>query len=231
VVVRVLTDALHATPPGTEPDDALLARLYAPPTLPWLRVNMVTTADGAATGPGGVTGSINNAVDKRVFHLLRRTSDVVVVGSGTARAERYRSAPVPMVLVSRQGHVPALLRDAAPGAVLLATCADAPGLGDSRAVLGDDNVLVLGATSVDLVGLRHALVERGLRNLLCEGGPHLLADLVRAGVVDELCLTQVPHLVADDHPRIAVGDPVDRELDLAVLLEESGTLLGRWFLR
>lgn len=229
--MRVLIDALQGTPPGAEPDDETLARLYAPPTLPWLRVNMVATADGAATGPGGVTGSINNAVDRKVFHLLRRTSDVVVVGSGTARAEGYRSAPVPLVLVSRRGHVPELLRSGAPGSVLIATCADAPGLEESRELLGAENVLALGGSSVDLAGLRDGLADRGLGNILCEGGPHLLADLLGARVVDELCLTQVPTMVAGDHPRITAGEPVDRHLDLRVLLEESGTLLGRWFVR
>ncbi|MDX6327020.1 MAG: hypothetical protein QOK15_3374 [Nocardioidaceae bacterium] len=229
--MRVLIDAVRGTTTGHEPDDGLLAELYAAPALPWLRVNMVSTVDGAATGADGVTGSINNPVDKRVFHLLRRTSDVIVVGSGTARAEGYRSAPVPLVVVSRRGGVPEQLRDAGPGQVLLATSAEAAGLHESRRQLGSDHVLVVGESKVDLVELRRALVERGFQRLHCEGGPHLLADLLQAGVVDELCLTQVPLVVAGDHPRIIVGEDVARTLELQVLLEESGTLLGRWFLR
>jgi riboflavin biosynthesis pyrimidine reductase len=229
--MRVLVDELSGTATGAAPDDEQLAALYAPPSLPWLRVNMVSTADGAATGTGAVTGSINNTVDKRVFHLLRRTSDVIVVGSGTARAEGYGPAVVPLVLVSRRGDVPERLRGAPAGSVLLATVEDSPGLQESRRVLGDGNVLVLGRSSVDLGGLRRTLAGRGLRNILCEGGPHLLADLLEAGAVDELCLTQVPQVVAGKHPRITVGVEVDRALDLRLLLEESGTLLGRWFVR
>jgi riboflavin biosynthesis pyrimidine reductase len=229
--MRVLIDELTGGPAGREPDAEELGRLYAPPSRPWLRVNMVSTADGAATGPGGVTGSINNPVDKRVFHLLRRTSDVIVVGSGTARAERYGPAVAPLVLVSRSGEVPGGLRGAAPGAVLLATSASAPALVATRTLLGEGNVLVLGRSSVDLVGLRQSLVDRGFLNILCEGGPHLLADLLDAGVVDELCLTQVPQVVGGGHPRITVGADLDRALELRVLLEESGTLLGRWFVR
>ncbi len=34
-----------------------------------------------------------------------------------------------------------------------------------------------------------ALVERGLPQILCEGGPHLLGALTAADLVDELCLT------------------------------------------
>lgn len=229
--MRVLIDALRDTTAGVEPDDDLLAALYAPPSLPWLRVNMVTTADGSATGPGGLTGSINNEADGRVFHLLRRTSDVIVVGASTARAEGYRSAPVPLVLVSLSGQVPEPLRGNPEGTVLLATCADAPGLAECRRLLGEEQVIVLGQSLVDLAALREALVARGLRNLLCEGGPRLLVHLLQAGVVDELCLTQVPTLVGGTHPRITVGDDVRLGLDLAVLLEEAGTLLGRWFVR
>ena len=52
---------------------------------------MVSTVDGAATGPDGRSGGINNAADKRVFDTLRRLCDAVVVGAGTARDEGYRA--------------------------------------------------------------------------------------------------------------------------------------------
>jgi riboflavin biosynthesis pyrimidine reductase len=215
---------------GTDGDvsDADLERLYAPPDRAWLRVNMVSTVDGAATGDDGRSGDINNAADKRVFDTLRRLADVIVVGAGTARAERYRPARVPIVLVSRRGEVPESLQAAPPGSVLLATCASAPGLDGARAALGDEHVLVLGDDAVDLGALRAALEARGHRSLLSEGGPHLLRDLLAAGVVDELTATVVPRLVAGDGPRIAAGPAVDVPLELTLLLEEHGTLLGRW---
>ena len=76
--------------------------------------------------------------------------------------------------------------------------------------------------------MKAALAERGLRNLLSEGGPYLLRDLLAAGVVDELCVTFVPRVVAGVHPRITEGASVDVPMGLALLLEEDGTLLGRW---
>ena len=106
-------------------DEEGLAELYAVPATPWLRVNMVSTVDGSATGESGVTGTINNAADKRVFHALRRFADVIVVGAGTARTERYRPADRPIVVVSRRADVPETLRGAAPGQVLMATVAGA----------------------------------------------------------------------------------------------------------
>lgn len=220
--MRVLVDTL-ASPTHD------LVDLYRPPRLPWLRVNMVSTLDGAANGESGKSGSINNDADKAVFDALRAQADAVVVGAGTARTEGYRVTDVPLVLVSRSGQVPEGLRDAPAGKVLLATCAASPGLEEARSLLGDD-VLVVGEDEVDLAALKTALVDRGLTNLLSEGGPHLLRDLVDAGAADELCLTWVPRLIGGVHPRIVAGDPVDADLELAVLLENDGTLLARWFL-
>ena len=211
---------------GPDTDD--LAQLYAAPADPWLRVNMVETLDGAATGDSGRSGSINNAADQVVYHQLRALADAIVVGAGTARIEGYAPVDRPTVVVSRQGHVPDRLRGGTPGAVLLATCAAAELLDEARALLGDEQVLVLGSHRVDLAVLKQTLVERGLTQLLCEGGPHLLRDLVADGVADELCATIVPRLVGGDRPRITQGPPVDVPLRLHLLLEAEGTLLGRW---
>jgi riboflavin biosynthesis pyrimidine reductase len=212
---------------GPETDD--LAELYAVPRRPWLRVNMVSTLDGAATGDTGRTGSINNEVDKRVFDHLRQSADVIVVGAGTARVEGYRPAARPIVVVSRRGDVPETLRGAPPGSVLLATCAAAEHLDEARGLLGERHVLVLGSHRVDLPRLKQLLADRGWTEVLSEGGPHLLRDLLASGAADELCATLVPQLVAGDHPRITHGAPVDVRLELGVLLEGHGTLLGRWF--
>jgi riboflavin biosynthesis pyrimidine reductase len=226
--MRVLIDRTGGPELDAEADDERLRSLYAPPRTPWLRVNMVSTVDGAATGASGLTGSINNPADKRVFHLLRSTSDAIVVGAGTARAERYGPAVAPIVLVSRAGKVPAKLQGATSGRVLLATCAASPGLPESRRLIGEENVLVVGEESVDLGMLRSELAGRGLRNLLSEGGPRLLGAMLAAQVVDELCVTVVPQAIAGTHLRITDGAGVDVPLELATLLEEDGTLLGRW---
>ena len=175
----------------SDQSDADLDVLYAVPSTPWLRVNMISTVDGAATGPDGRSGGINNAADKRVFDTLRRLCDAVVVGAGTARDEGYRDLSKPLVLVSRRGQLPPRLRDAEPGSVLMATCAAAEHLDETRALLGDEQVLVLGQHRVDLAELKRTLADRGLVSLLSEGGPHLLRDLLAEGAVDELDLTVV----------------------------------------
>ena len=208
--------------------DDELAQVYAPLAEPWLRVNFVSTVDGAAQGSDGLSKSINNAVDKRVFNLLRRRAHCLVVGAGTLRTEGYDVPRLPLVAVTRSGQVPPTLREAPPGRIILATTSSVPGLAESRELLGADQVWELGETTVDQVALKERCVERGWTDILSEGGPQLFGSMLAAGVVDELCLTIVPRLIGGDHLRLVTGVAVDVALRPHVLLEEDGTLLGRW---
>ncbi len=210
--------------------DVPLEELYAAPSEPWLRVNMVATVDGAATGASGTSRSINNDVDEVVFQLLRQQADVLVVGAGTLRDEAYAPNRLPIVVVTRSGAVPPTLAACPPGQVLVATCAHAPHLAAARQVVGEEQVLVLGSHRVDLAALREQLVERGFRRILSEGGPHLLRDLLDQGCVDEIDATVVPRVIGGTHPRILDGPPVDVPLRLHSLLEQDGTLLARWLI-
>lgn len=225
---------MSATGQTGDVDDAGLAQAYAAEPAEdglWVRINMVSSLDGSAQGDNGVTDSINNPADKRVFHALRSYADVVVVGAGTARTENYGPADKPLVVVSRTGEINERLLQAPRGSVILATVEHAAGLEAARAALGEENVMILGGYSIDFTALRRELAARGWTQILGEGGPHVLRDLLAVGVVDELCLTIVPRIVGGEHLRIVEGQPVDVELDPVLLLEEEGTLLGRWVVK
>ena len=208
--------------------DDELAAAYTPEREPWLRVNFVSTVDGAAQGSDGLSGTINNDADKRVFDALRRRADCLVVGAGTLRSEEYDVPALPLVVVSRSADLPPTLRDAPRGRILMATVASSDGLAAAREALGEENVLVLGDDVIDLALLTSELADRGWTEQLCEGGPSLFADMLAAGVVDELCLTIVPMLTGGDAVRIATGADLDVALRPALLLEQDGTLRGRW---
>ncbi len=214
--------------PLADLSDDELAEVYAPRTTPWLRVNFVSTVDGAAQGPDGLSKSINNAADMRVFNALRDRADCLVVGAGTLRAEGYQIPRKPLVVVSRSGVVPEGLKEAPAGRITMATVATAPHLAETRSIIGTENTLVLGDDEVDLVALKRELATRGWVDQLSEGGPHLFGSLLAAGVVDELCHTIVPRLIGGAHLRILAGVDVDVTLEPVSLLEQDGTILGRW---
>ena len=73
-------------------DDAGLAARYACPDpgagVPWVRANMVMSLDGAASLLGR-SGGLSGEADRQVFAMLRAITDVILVGAGTVRAEKY----------------------------------------------------------------------------------------------------------------------------------------------
>ena len=85
--------------------------------------------------------------------------------------------------------------------------------------------------AADLPSALGDLRRRGVRLLLCEGGPGLLGALVGAGLLDELCLTIVPALAADDRePGILDGIRDMRRLRLRRVLAVGGELFCRYAL-
>jgi len=235
---------IYAAPLG----DAELATLYAYPAEPWLRANMVASVDGAAS-LNGVTKGLSSAADKRLFALLRTLADVIVVGAATVRAEKYAPVrqhelwpdlrpgrtPTPpiAVITARLDLDPSspLIANAPAGArTIIITTAQAPA-GRRAALEGQAEVIVAGQQSVDLKAAIAALAERGHRRMLAEGGPHLLAQIAEAGLLDELCLTISPVLAGPDGNRILAGPlPASspQPLALAHVLEDDGYLLCRY---
>lgn len=213
----------------------------------WVRVNFISSIDGAATS-GGLSAGLGSPADLRVFDLLRRLCDVVVVGAGTVRAEgygamrleapasRWRRAhglpehPVFAIVSAGLNLDPStpIFTDA-PVRPIVVTTEDAPQeRADAFAEVAD--VVRAGRSRVDTVRMRTLLDERGLSQVHCEGGPSLFGDLIRDDTVDELCLTLGPALEGPGAPRIVGGDPAAhrRGMDLAHVLESKGMLLLRY---
>jgi riboflavin biosynthesis pyrimidine reductase len=86
-----------------------------------------------------------------------------------------------------------------------------------------------GALSVDYL-LSHLRSECEVRAVLCEGGPHLLGQLVAADAVDDLFLTTTPVMVGGDQaPRVLEGALTEHpRFELAELLEADGELFARY---
>lgn len=220
--MRVLLADHPAAPvsPGDSLDTAGIDALYASSD-PLLRLNFVATLDGAANGPDGRSGTINSEADHRGFAAMRRAADVLLVGAGTARAENYGPARTPIVVVSRRPALPESLQGS--GAVLATT--------ESSGAVEGERTWICGEDRVDLSRVIARAREVFGPHVLSEGGPTLAAELVAAGLVDELALSWTPRLVGGErgtHPRILDGAHVDADLTCRHLLEEEGTMLGLW---
>jgi len=228
-------------PDDTGLDDTALAAHYAYPdglTAPYVRVNFVTSADGAASMEGR-SGGLGSAADRRVFGILRRLADVVLAGAGTVRSENYggarkptlgRDTPPPIAVVTGSADLdPAgrLFTETVVPPIIL-TLGTAPAQRRDALVAAGGDVVVLERLTPDLVLAE--LARRGLHQVLCEGGPMLFGSLVAADAVDELCLTISPLLAGGTAGRIASGPPgtEPRAMELAGALHEAGTVLLRY---
>jgi riboflavin biosynthesis pyrimidine reductase len=238
-------DQLWPEPMDDLGDDELIADLAAPRG-PWLRVNFVASVDGAAT-TAGVSGGLGDAADKRMFELLRRVSDVVLVGAGTVRAEGYaglrvsaesarwrerRGMPAHPVFAIVSGSLdldPAspIFTDAPVRPVVIVTARADAARRERFSALAD--VVVAGEETLDVALALAALHARGLVHVLNEGGPSLFGALIAADAVDELCLTVAARLEAGDAPRIAHGTlEAPAGLALERVLRHESTLLLRY---
>lgn len=212
--------------------------------LPLLAVNFVTTLDGRATIDGRAN-PIGSDTDLRMLLGLRTRFGALMVGAETMRAEPYgRLVPDPQARAQRERR--GLSHD--PLAVLITGSMDLPwdaplftnGGGRVLIITSSDRDAPDTATSLRLVrqqgervdlreALRYLRRERGLRSVLCEGGPHVFGQLAAADLVDEVFLTFAPKLSGGDEPRILEGRlPEVRGMRLAWLLEEGGELFARY---
>jgi riboflavin biosynthesis pyrimidine reductase len=214
---------------------------------PLVRANMVASADGGAS-VGGRSGPLGGPADRMVFGVLRSLADVIVVGAGTARTERYRPVresevwaglrdgrpPTPAIAVVTRSldldSCSRLLTDAPAFArTIVLTTSDAPKQRRS-ALAGSATVLDVGRSAVDPARAISALADLGCRQILTEGGPHLLGQFISAGVLDELCLTISPVLAGPEPGRIVAGPGLQEpsQLHLAHVLADDGTLLCKY---
>jgi riboflavin biosynthesis pyrimidine reductase len=230
------------------PAHELLAEVRATerahPDRPFVFVNMVETADGRAAVDGR-TEALGGEADLELLLELRAIADAVLIGTGTLRAEGYarlvRSperrarrkaiglAEDPLVvLLSRRFDIPweAGLFQASEQPVLVYSGPDA---GEPPATPAPVEVVRLEdpAPAAALADLR----ARGIRALLCEGGPKLTRSLVADGLADELFLTIAALLTGDpSEPTILTGArlPEPAELELVWTLRAGSELFLRY---
>jgi len=213
----------------------------AHPDRPYLILNFATTLDGRAAIDGR-SGPIGSRTDAEMLQRLRTRFDAVMIGAGTMRAERYGRVVADqarrerrerlglphdplVVIVSGRLDLPwdaPLFSEGGRVLVFTASDQEPPAVEASLRVVRHEGRVEMAEA------LRYLRRERGIRALLCEGGPRLHSELWSLGLVDELFLTVAPKLTGAG-PSILEGElPAPTPLQLAWLLEQDGELFGRY---
>jgi riboflavin biosynthesis pyrimidine reductase len=219
---------------------------------------MVSTVDGRAT-LGGRSGAISDRADRELFHGLRGTVDAVMAGADTVRVERYgriipseerrrarvehglSEEPLACIVSGRlalEPDIPLLAEPDAHVVIVTSSAASLPAGGGPQAQI--EYIRAERDGGLDLSAALRKLRERfAVESLLCEGGPHLNSELLRAGLVDELFLSFAPKLAGGDPTdgqaplRILAGAELDPALELELLgvLESDSELFLRYGVR
>jgi riboflavin biosynthesis pyrimidine reductase len=183
--------------------------------------NFVSTIDGVAAlpektdSPAVISG--HSVADRFVMGLLRALSDAVVIGAGTMRdavrhlwtpgyiypdlAEEFDKlrvdlgkTPEPsLIVVTGEGNLPMDHPALRRGAIIVTSTPTSERLTEAL----PDKCRVVALTDdprIEPDDLKDFLLAEGLRHVLSEAGPRLFAQLLEAGLVDELFLTSSPIL-------------------------------------
>lgn len=152
--------------------------------LPLVTLKMASTLDGSVAATDRTSRWITSEESRRDAHILRSKSDAVVVGAGTIRSDDplltvrldgAEAQPLPVIVAGTQP-LPAEGRIWERSPLVIATGPiDIPS-GDAVIVDGEDD-------RPDPKATARALADRGLLDVLLEGGPHLAASWWRSGVV------------------------------------------------
>jgi diaminohydroxyphosphoribosylaminopyrimidine deaminase/5-amino-6-(5-phosphoribosylamino)uracil reductase len=202
--------------------------------LPTVTLKMASSLDGRSAASDGSSRWITSEEARADVQRLRAWADAIVVGAGTALADRpsltvrdpryARARPPLRVVVDTSGRVPGqggVFDDAAP--TLVATTAATPEDHVRSWTDAGAEVLVLDRDEGGGVSLGHLLESLGKRDVqgvLVEGGATLAWSLVRDGLLDDVVLYVAPKLVGGRAaPGIIAGEglaPIAGALELTI---------------
>lgn len=207
---------------------------YAPHSPEHVRLTLVTTLDGRAAGPDGTSESLTTRTDRMVLGVVRQHADVVLVGAESVRREglrRPRRAALAVVSLSGDltGHRLDADSDRTAPVIVLTTEA---GAARAAASVPDAAVVIIDPSSdgrIPPTAIVAALRDRGFAGIAAEGGPALAAQLLGAGLVDELCLTVMPSVGGPGLAALGLASAPFSRLSLRQLLvDDEGAQYGRW---
>ena len=206
---------------------------YITTRTPFVTAKYAMSLDGKIATRSGSSRWITGAAARQYAHILRASSDAVVVGIGTAivddplltvrpsQGDPILSQPV-RVVVDTQGRFPLTSRMLGqPGKTIIACCSVTL---DKKKHLEDTGAVVLElrpfGQGVDLLDLLKALGSMQITSILVEGGATLLGGLFDRDLVDKIVAFVAPKIIGGRDSLTAVGgvgiDLIDEAKDFEI---------------
>jgi len=170
---------------------------------PHVVLKLAATLDGRIATAAGESRWITGPAARARGHLMRARADAVMVGAGTARADDPMldvrgmgpQAAQPVRIVADGGlSLPLTGRLVASAGAQPLWVLHRPGADhDRRAALESAGARLIEVPAgpdgrLDTAAALMRLGQEGVTRLLCEGGGHLAASLIGAGLADEIAL-------------------------------------------
>lgn len=216
---------------------AFIAARYRRTDPGYVRLNMITSVNGAAAGADGTSDTLTSRVDRSILGAIRDDADVVLVGAQSVRAEGYvlpRTALLAVVTRSGElgGHRLHVREhtgsEHTPPRRVLIVCPQGSPADINGVQLGpgiEPEVVAVpmasDGRSLAPAAIVAALASRGLGRIVCEGGPAVATQFVEAGLIDEFCLTVAPAVEAASTPLFAVSAAARPDTEVAGMLVDA----------
>jgi 5-amino-6-(5-phosphoribosylamino)uracil reductase len=197
---------------------------------PYVIIVSEVTVDGKLTLSKGVSSKeIMKFMDEeanRYLHETRAKVDGIMVGAETIRTDnpyltvRYVSGKNPTrIIPTSTADIPLdanILKKDSP--TIIVTTEKAP---EERvkALSEKVEVIIAGKEEVDLFKMMDILYNRGIRNLMVEGGSTLNWNLIKNGLVDEIRIIHMPFIVGGTDTPTLVGGEGFKSLEEVVKLK------------
>jgi 2,5-diamino-6-(ribosylamino)-4(3H)-pyrimidinone 5'-phosphate reductase len=177
------------------------------PSRPYVHVNCAISLDGRLAFAGGKRAILSGPHDLARVQGLRADLGAVLVGVGTVLLDdpslrihwdllnRPPGPPPLRICLDGRGRLPPsarLLDGTQPTIVATTKSAGRPYPATVETIVAGPG------PEVDLPILLRALADRGTRGLLVEGGAHVIASFLRAGLVDRMTVYVAPVLIGGE---------------------------------
>jgi diaminohydroxyphosphoribosylaminopyrimidine deaminase/5-amino-6-(5-phosphoribosylamino)uracil reductase len=185
--------------------------------IPYVTVKYAQTLDGRIATKTGDSQWISSEASRKYVHVLRSTSDCVMVGAGTVTADnpqltvRHVKGKNPLrIIVDSKLRIPiksSVLIDDNPHQTIIAATSNAPSRKKTAIKKLGVEVLVVKKDKdgkVSLVDLLKELGKREIMSVLVEGGSEMITSLLKANLVDKMIIPISPGILGKGLE--AIGD-------------------------
>lgn len=206
---------------------------------PFVLLKWAQSLDGKIATSNGQSRWISNEKSRRFVHRLRRQSQAILVGIGTALADDPLLTARPArgkrgllrIVVDSQLRLPVdsqLMRTTPKVPLLIATTEQAlqtnKNIANALKNAGAELCAVNpGPGPIDLASLLDILGEREISNLMVEGGSQILSEFLKHNLADEICAFVCPLLIGSKEAPGPLADIEPDDISQALKLQNVST--------